>query len=308
MSELDNYSWKNDISDKLHNALCYVYTKKRSDNLNIETCKYLYYWLGSKIFTNLRHKYFFFEAVHKIYGILNKSDLGNICDPVGYNIYDHNFHKFKLVYDLSEDYETYRLHFIKSNPTCDKDFDDAIQSYKFLYKELRNECSIERTNRYEQYCEEFNKYFTNERHSEISSWTCKLRETAEQVQQLKEKSREVTGKEHITKRLALTGQQVQKDSLQTAQHSRSIVSYLNKELFDGEVISSASKDSSPSTIKKSMTSAVSAAGVSWINKLLEMNKGTNRNPYANQELMADFYQPEDFYSERNRYNIMYNPE
>ncbi|SCA59597.1 hypothetical protein PVT01_000022100 [Plasmodium vivax] len=151
-------------------------------------------------------------------------------------------------------------------------------------------------------------------------------------------------------------------------------------LEENPVMASASdhpEDSSPSTIKKSITSAVSAAGVlvppfliynyaparswiykllgmnkgtnrnpyanqelmadfsmpqeefpeylsalnngvlaentyaparSWINKLLGMNKGPSRNPYANQEIMADFSMPEDFYSERNRYNIMYNPE
>ncbi|KMZ85851.1 hypothetical protein PVBG_03316 [Plasmodium vivax Brazil I] len=229
---------------------------------------------------------------------------------------------FKLVYDLSEDYETYRLHFIKSNPTCDKDFDEAIKSYKFLYKDLRKKCTIERTYYYDQYCDVFNEYFTEDKNDKIFSWSCQLRETEEQVQRLEKGHREDVVKEHIRERPAVGRLQVQGNRIETAQNSRTIVSYLNKDVFDEVVISSASEESSRSTTTKSITSAVSAAGVlvppfliynyaparSWINKLLRMNKGTNRNPYANQELIADFPQPEDFYSERNRYNIMYNPE
>ncbi|VVA00380.1 PIR protein, partial [Plasmodium vivax] len=96
--------------------------------------------------------------------------------------------------------------------------------------------------------------------------------------------------------------------------------FLNDTLYPAD-------DPTPSTIKKSITSAASAAGVlvplflvyhvitiaiftpakSWINRLLG-RKQMYRNPYANQVFMANFSMPEDFYSERNRYNIMYRPE
>ncbi|VUZ99878.1 PIR protein [Plasmodium vivax] len=325
--QLNGEFWEKNISDTLLNALCYVYIKKRSHNLNTETCKYLYYWLGSKVLTNLRHKHFFFEVVHKIYGILNGSELGKICDPVGPNIYNHNFQKFKDIYDLSENYYTYKSHFINPNRSCDQDYDDAINSYKFLYNDLRNKCFIERTHDHEEYCNAFNDYFTEDKHAQISSWTCQLRETAEQVHQLGERHSgdaekaqipartEITvGQKHYRPRLLETGQFVEHlSALHPGVHTGNTV--MDRPLDHSD-------DSSPSTIKKSITSAVSAAGVlvppfiiynyaparSWINKLLGMNKGTNRNPYANQELMADFSMPEDFYSERNRYNIMYNPE
>ncbi|VUZ99515.1 PIR protein, partial [Plasmodium vivax] len=145
--------------------------------------------------------------------------------------------------------------------------------------------------------------------------------------QLEEEPMEVAGNEYIQERPGVEGLQVRADWDETAQNSRSIISYLSKEGFKRESMSSVSEESSGSTIKKSITSAASAAGVlvppflvyhvitiviftpakSWINRLLG-RKQMYRNPYANQELMADFSMPQDFYSERNRYNIMYNPE
>ncbi|KMZ95104.1 hypothetical protein PVMG_05976 [Plasmodium vivax Mauritania I] len=230
--ELDGKFWKNNISDELLNALCYVYIRDENNTKNENLCNYLYYWLGSKILTNLRLEDFFFHVISTIYHILSK-----------------------------EDYETYRLHFINSNSSCDKDYEDAINSYKYLYNDLRKKCFIERTNYHEEYCKAFNNFFTEEKNAQISLWTCQLRETEEQVQQLEKEHSAHVAKEHMPERPVVGGQQVQGDSVQTAQNSRSIVSYLNKELFDRESISSASEESSRSTTTKSITSAVSAAGV-----------------------------------------------
>ncbi|SCA60813.1 hypothetical protein PVC01_000124900 [Plasmodium vivax] len=191
---------------------------------------------------------------------------------------------FKLVYDLSEDYETYNFHFIQFKPSCDNDYENAIKSYKYLYKDLRKKCFIEKTNYHEEYYKAFNNYFTGDKHAQISLWSCQLREPEEQVQKFEEEHSEVTAKEPMPEKLAVGRQQIQGDSVKTAQHSRSIVSYLNKDVFD---------EFTPAK--------------SWINKLLG-RKQMYRNPYANQELMANFSMPEDFYLERNRYNIMYNPE
>ncbi|KMZ88485.1 hypothetical protein PVBG_05443 [Plasmodium vivax Brazil I] len=168
---------------------------------------------------------------------------------------------FKLVYDLSEDYETYNFHFIQFKPSCDNDYENAIKSYKYLYKDLRKKCFIEKTNYHEEYYKAFNNYFTGDKHAQISLWSCQLREPEEQVQKFEEEHSEVTAKEPMPEKLAVGRQQIQGDSVKTAQHSRSIVSYLNKDVFDEVGILSASEDSSPSTIKKSITSAASAAGV-----------------------------------------------
>ncbi|VUZ93655.1 PIR protein [Plasmodium vivax] len=321
-SQIDDFPWNNKVSDEILNALCYVYIKKETNTLDKNLCNYLYYWLGSKVFTNLRLKDFFYEVVKTIYDILSQGELGKVCNPVNDSIYDYNFQKFKDIYDLSVNYYTYKSHFIKFKPLCDNDYQNNLKTYKLLYNKLRNECSMEKTYNNIQYCDVFNKYFTEEKNAHISSWTCQLTETEEEDQLLEEDNWEDAAKIEIPESHVVGEMQAQRDWVKTAQHSRSTVPYLYKDDFEPENISSVSEDSSSSTIKKSVTSAVSAAGVlvppfliynyaparTWINKLLGMNKGTNRNPYANQELIAGFHQPEDFYSERNRYNIMYNPE
>ncbi|CAG9484385.1 unnamed protein product [Plasmodium vivax] len=326
-SKLDGFTWKKNISDNLLNALCYVYKRQKDGTLDENSCNYLYYWLGSKVLTNLRLKNFFSEVMNTIYDILSEGELRKVCDPVNYNIRYYNFQKFKDIFDFSEIYNNFSLHFLNVHPSCDKDYDDAIKSYQVLYRALRNECSIERTNYREEYCRVFNKLFPNEKHLEISSWKCKLEENEEQGQQLGEEHRDDARKDQMPERPEKIVEQ--KNHLQRllgsglfAEHPSTLYTGL---LTENKAISGASDHSeysSPSTLKKSITSAVSAAGVlvppfviynyaparSWLNKFLGMNKGTNRNPYANQELMADFSMPEDFYSERNRYNIMYNPE
>ncbi|CAI7719368.1 PIR protein [Plasmodium vivax] len=325
--KLNGGFWINNISDTLLNALCYVYKRQKDGTLDENSCNYLYYWLGSKVLTNLRLKNFFSEVMNTIYDILSEGERGKVCDPVKYNIRYRNFQKFKDIFDFSEIYNNYRLHFIKVNPSCDKNYDDAIKSYQVLYNSLRNECTIENTNYHEEYCEVFREHFPNEKHSEISSWKCKLQEPEEQDQQLVEEPTDDARKDQMPERPEKIVEQ--RNHLPGLLQTRQFVEHpsaLHPGLHTGNTVMDRpldhSDNSSPSTITKSVTSAVSAAGVlvppfliynytpagTWISKLLGMNKGSNRNPYANQELMENFSMPEDFYSERNRYNIMYNPE
>ncbi|CAG9473086.1 unnamed protein product [Plasmodium vivax] len=318
--------WNNNISDKLLNAVCYVYKRENDGTLNTNLCNYLYYWLGSKILTNLRLKYFFFEVIKEIYDILSEGEPGKVCNRVEYSIYHDNFQKFKDIFDLSEIYNNYRLHFIKVNPSCDKNYDDAIKKYQVLYNSLRNECTIENTNYHEEYCEVFREHFPNEKHSEISSWKCKLQEPEEQDQQLVEEPTDDARKDQMPERPEKIVEQ--RNHLPGLLQTRQFVEHpsaLHPGLHTGNTVMGSVSDhpdnSPPSTVKKSITSAVSAAGLlvppflvyhftpakSWINRLLG-RKQMYRNPYANQEFMANFSVPEDIYSERNRYNIMYRPE
>ncbi|SCA83704.1 VIR protein [Plasmodium vivax] len=284
-SKLNKFSWKIDISDKILNALCYVYIKKKDEKLDEDSCKYLYYWLGSKILTNLLHTDFFFEVIYTIYRILNKSEIGKICDPVKYNIYHYNFYKFKTVYDLAEDYNTYKLHLFNLNPSCDKDYHDELQSYLYFYNKLRNECTIEKTKYHEEYCVAFNEYFTDKENGEISLWKCNLIESEEQVQQLEERHSGDEEKAQLPARPEIRAGQKHhwQEFLETeefAEHLSTLHTGLHAE------------------------NTYTPAGT-WLSKLLGRNKGPSRNPYANQEIMADFSMPEDFYSERNRYCDLY---
>ncbi|KNA00878.1 hypothetical protein PVNG_06128 [Plasmodium vivax North Korean] len=205
-SKLDKFQWNTNISDKLLNALCYVYIREKNKKLYKNTCDYLYYWLGSKVLNNLRHKFFFFEVIKTIYAILSEGELGNVCDPVN-SIYDYNFQKFKDIYDLSENYHTYELDFIKMNPPCNKDYDEAIKSYRFLYNKLRNECSMEKTYNNIQYCNVFNDFFTKEKDAQISSWTCQLTETEEQDEHLDVEYGEEADNEQLPETSAVEGLQ-----------------------------------------------------------------------------------------------------
>ncbi|KMZ76632.1 hypothetical protein PVIIG_06429 [Plasmodium vivax India VII] len=226
--------------------------------------------------------------MNTIYGILSEGELRKVCDPVKYNIRYRNFQKFKDIFDLSEIYNNYRLHFIKVNPSCDKNYDDAINSYQVLYNSLRNECTIENTNYHEEYCEVFREHFPNEKHSEISSWKCKLQEPEEQDQQLVEEPTDDSRKDQMPERPEKIVEQ--RNHLPGLLQTRQFVEH-------------------PSALHPGLhTGNTYTPAGTWISKLLGMNKGSNRNPYANQELMENFSMPEDFYSERNRYNIMYNPE
>ncbi|KMZ88693.1 hypothetical protein PVBG_05549 [Plasmodium vivax Brazil I] len=265
-SKLDKFSWNYNISDKLLNAHCYVYVKKANSTLDTDSCNYLYYWLGSKVLTNLRLRDFFSEVMNTIYDILSEGELRKVCDPVNYNIRYYNFQKFKDIFDFSEIYNNYRLHFINVNPSCNKDYDNAIKSYQVLYNTLRNECTIANRNYREEYCEVFNKHFPYDKHLEISSWKCKLEEPEEQGHQLGEEPRDDALKEQMRERPEIIVEQ--RNHLQRllgrglfAEHPSTLDSGF---LTENKAMSSASdhpEDSSPSTIKKSITSAVSAAGV-----------------------------------------------
>ncbi|KMZ88768.1 hypothetical protein PVBG_05860 [Plasmodium vivax Brazil I] len=264
--ELEGGIWNKNISDELLNALCYVYIKKENNTLNENLCNYLYYWLGSKVLTNLRLKDFFFDVITRIYRILNESELGKICDPAEHNIYNHNFQKFKDIYDLSEDYNTYKSHFIIPNPSCDKNYQDKLKTYVYLYNKLRDECSIEKTNYNAQYCKVFNKYFSNERHSEITSWKCKLKESEQQVVQLEEKPRKDAENETLLERRGLiVGQKLYRQGLleteEFAEHLGTQHTGLRAENTVMGSVSDHPDNSPPSTVKKSITSAVSAAGL-----------------------------------------------
>ncbi|KMZ79555.1 hypothetical protein PVIIG_00829 [Plasmodium vivax India VII] len=258
--------WKKDISDQLLNALCYVYKGKDNDTLDKNLCNYLYYWLGSKVLTNLRHKHFFFDVINTIYHILNKGYLGKVCEPAEYNIYYYNFYKSKEVYDLSEDYNTYESLFIKPNPSCDKDYQDELKSYLYFYKKLRNECIIEQTNYHDQYCKIFNDYFTEKKDKVISSWICKLKESEEQDKELEEEPMEDAENELLPEKPEIiVGQKLYRQGLLETGEFPEYLSALGTGVLAKNTVMGSFSDptdnSSPSTMKKSITSAVSAAGV-----------------------------------------------
>ncbi|KMZ98404.1 hypothetical protein PVNG_04348 [Plasmodium vivax North Korean] len=62
---------------------------------------------------------------------------------------------------------------------------------------------MEKTYNNIQYCDVFNKYFTEEKNAHISSWTCQLTETEEEDQLLEEDNWEDAAKIEIPERFIL---------------------------------------------------------------------------------------------------------
>ncbi|KMZ82412.1 hypothetical protein PVIIG_06009 [Plasmodium vivax India VII] len=59
------------VSEKILKAMCYMYTKKSSNQLDSEMCKYFYYWLGDVLLKNINNQNFTSEYLISLYGALN---------------------------------------------------------------------------------------------------------------------------------------------------------------------------------------------------------------------------------------------
>ncbi|VVA00005.1 PIR protein [Plasmodium vivax] len=311
------------VSDKILKGLCCVYKKKLKNNFESDICKFLYFWLGHILLDKMRNKVVFFDVILDLFNALNDDNIGKICEFPHYYINENNFKNIKFFFDYSEDYNSYKVQLTGNNPSCNYEYKTYLENYVKSYKNIRDECAYNQNRN--KYCNEFYQHFNGKNDYYLSNWTCNLQENGQEDPELGEEEEEGSlisagagmGVHPVINQNEIPN--VTREGEKGPGFSGYISSEINSDLNG---VSDPAHDSSPSTIKKIVTSAVSAAGVlvppfliynyaparSWINKLLGMNKGTNRNPYANPELMADFSMPQDFYSERNRYNIMYNPE
>ncbi|KMZ96383.1 hypothetical protein PVNG_06339, partial [Plasmodium vivax North Korean] len=117
------------VSEKILKAMCYMYTKKSSNQLDSEMCKYFYYWLGDVLLKNINNQNFTSAYLISLYSIINSAGLGKICDPLNYYIDKDIFKNNKLIFDYSEDYENYKLDLNKPNPLCNKSYQEYLQTY-----------------------------------------------------------------------------------------------------------------------------------------------------------------------------------
>ncbi|CAG9479384.1 unnamed protein product [Plasmodium vivax] len=322
-TELDRNDGLQDVSDNILKALCYVYKKSLIDNFESDICKFLYFWLGNILLDKMRNKFVFFDVIRDIFDIL-KNHKGKICTAPTYHIDVENFKNIKLFFDYSEDYDSYDNQITVYNQPCNNNYKKYLQKYVDTYNKFHGICQNE-PHSY-AYCDVFNEYFNGKNAYDLSNWKCDLQEHGHEEQELEDEK--VAQESPLSPGLGkgvhheknpkefpnVIGQKEERPG-SPGYPSGEGTPFLNDTLYPAD-------DPTPSTIKKSITSAVSAAGVlvppflvyhytpagTWLSKLLGRNKGPTRNPYANQEIMADFSMPGDFYSERNRYNIMYRPE
>ncbi|GAB69457.1 CYIR protein [Plasmodium cynomolgi strain B] len=305
--ELYSYPELQKISDKILKAVCYVYNIKSDVVFPYDTlCDFLYFWLGNTLINNLEEKQYFNEVIYDLFYWLYVYDNKDICD-------------FPYT-----DYDDYKLDLAMTNRSCKKEYKNYLTTYVDNYKQLHKECKL--LNEKHKYCTEFfNYYYDDEMHKNLISWSCNLTETLPEAKPLPGKLEVAEHQKKLDyrpKRVAPKIKMQQIPLITPKKHIRNRASLgrILDDITPRKTIPS--DDKTTSITSKSINSVVSVAGIlvpsylayrytpagTWIRKLLGRNTETNYNPYVNQELMENFSVPEDFYSERSRYNISYSPE
>ncbi|KMZ96401.1 hypothetical protein PVNG_05863 [Plasmodium vivax North Korean] len=140
-----------------------------------DVCNFLYYWLASILLKNLKLGDFYSEIIINLFANLKNDRDGKICAIPPFTTFNINdFNKVKLIFDFSEDYNTYKTHFSQHNLSCNKDYKDYLDKYIISYNDIRSECTTERKNY--SYCEAFRYYFNNKNDDLLSTWKCNLKE------------------------------------------------------------------------------------------------------------------------------------
>ncbi|SCA59725.1 VIR protein [Plasmodium vivax] len=334
--ELTQRKELHDVSEKILKALCYVYETSMRPGFDNDVCNFLYYWLANILLNNLKLDHFYSEIIIKLFANLKNDSDSKICNIRTFTTFNKDeFNKVKLIFDFSEDFDTYKSHFSQHNHDCNKNYKEYLDTYITSYNKIRSECITE--SRDYIYCSAFHHYFNNKNHGLLSTWKCNLSENdprdLDLEEGVEEEEVETDGEtvkvlEQLPPNSRRGTHGVQSDNgFASVEASRA--GYLRPEapdLYTGASLmgrpSSPTDNPSPSITSKSITGAVSVAGIlvpsylmynytyagTWINKVLGRKTRTNFNPYTDQFLMANISGPENFYSERSRYNISYRPE
>ncbi|SCA59873.1 Plasmodium vivax Vir protein, putative [Plasmodium vivax] len=321
--ELDRHPELQDVSDKILKAVCYVYNKSKLGNLDVRSCNFLYFWLGNKLLNNLQKKHFFEEAIIGLFRNLNENDTRKVCTLPYTYMEEGHFEKIKLIYDYFEDYENYKIDLAIHNRSCNEDYYTYLKAYVDKYKQLYDECITE--HQPHMYCEVFRKKYDKKKHANLYYLSCNLEKNLSETDPLPGELKDAEHPKKLDDRPngeALEAKVQQRLTMAPHEHVEIPASLGNNldDITPGRTITS--EDKTTSITSKSITGAVSVAGFlvpsylmynytsagTWINKVLGRKKRTNFNPYTDQYLMENISGPENFYSERSKYNISYRPE
>ncbi|VVA00145.1 PIR protein [Plasmodium vivax] len=312
------------VSEKILKAMCYMYTKKSSNQLDSEMCKYFYYWLGDVLLKKINNQNFTSAYLISLYGALNNDGDEIVCEPIYSYIDKVNFKDIKLIFDYSEDYENYKLDLNKPNPLCNKSYQEYLQTYVNKYKVLHGYCDLEK--RSDTYCKEFHKHFSNKEHNLLSTWSCYLEGTKLQLNLIGDNQGKVVEEAQIGK--SSTGKERGAELKETKVEGRAQAEppvLTASSLETGSSLMSSSSEvedsSSISTTSKYIANVASVAGIvipsylvynftpagTWINRLFGRTPKMNHNTLADMELINNFSQTGPFNSERSRFDISYRP-
>ncbi|KMZ91129.1 hypothetical protein PVMG_00003 [Plasmodium vivax Mauritania I] len=252
------------VSEIILKALCYVHSKSMRLDFNNDICNFMFFWIGDKILNHLSKKQFFEEIMLNLFESLNGSGTHKICDYHYNNINEENFQNVKLIFDYSEDYISYEKQITGHNPPCNHDYKQYLQKYVESYKIFYDKCTVERLNY--NYCEAFTKYFNGKKHDLLSTWTCKL---SENLSPPEERFEEVDGEASESPKLrerpvieahnALTQRGSKDVRLLDAKFPFPRVTDLDMNTLG--LGSATAPTDNPSIASKSITGAVSVAGI-----------------------------------------------
>ncbi|KMZ95127.1 hypothetical protein PVMG_05956 [Plasmodium vivax Mauritania I] len=319
------------VSEIILKALCYVHSKSMRLDFNNDICNFMFFWIGDKILNHLSKKQFFEEIMLNLFASLNKSGTQKICDFHYNNIYAENFQNIKLIFDYSEDYNSYAEQITDYNLPCNQDYKQYLQRYVDSYKKFYNKCTLEESN--DNYCEAFKKYFDGKDKYFLSTWTCDLKlndprdkEFEEEVEAGDDADTKAQLEQASRRTLLDTQHRLSSHIFPSEREARARVPGIHDSPLDAgiSVINSngSSSERNSSTItSKSITGAVSVAGAlvpsyllynytpagNLINKLLGRKTRMNYNPLTEAQLIDNFSHPGSFTSERSRYNVAYRP-
>ncbi|SCA59964.1 Plasmodium vivax Vir protein, putative [Plasmodium vivax] len=205
---------------------------------------------------------------------------------------------------------------------CNKKYNEHLQKYVDTYKSFESECQEKPTS--SDYCKAFTEYFANK--DLLSKFKCSLKPSESHHKGLAADNKADVEIAPVRQEIKELPQQAVITTAHAGDTYHAVHPHPNNNDLDrssSEMHSDSEHldHSPPSTIKKSIATAASAAGLlvppflvynftpvrSWINKLLGRNQ-IYRNPLIERELIENSYQPYHFDSERNRYNISYRPE
>ncbi|SCA60569.1 VIR protein [Plasmodium vivax] len=310
------------VSDKILKAVCYVYNKSKRGGVDVDTCNFLYFWLGNTLFSNLEDTNFVSEIIIELYQRLNENNNRRVC-KIPYILTDESdFKKTKLIFDYFQDYDNYRLDLAGYNPPCNEEYHKYLMAYVDNYKQLYKECKLE--NQPHKYCEAFREFYDVKKHGDLHYWSCTLKKNLPKAVPSKGEAENEEQKAKLDESSERGGvEQSLQETYERVQGYQQIPGPLSpySKMPENTTVSTPSDVTSPTIISKSVTGAVSVAGAlvpsyllynytpagNLINKLLGRTTRMNHNPLTEAQLMNNFYQPEQFNSERSGYNISYRP-
>ncbi|GAW84407.1 variable surface protein [Plasmodium gonderi] len=138
---LESAHLRNNASDKIFRALCYVYNENKTRKFNSDDCDYLYFWLGDVLYKNKNVENSFYSIMPTLEFFLKRDGGHNICN---YRIYDkyimneQNFMVIKALYDFSKDYNTLESYFSTPNKSCSDKFRIYLGKCVVIYNASKN--------------------------------------------------------------------------------------------------------------------------------------------------------------------------